>query len=231
MALMKLIFFAALLVFLFDSPIKAENARPILVSDAVISVPVPNGYDDLSEERELPPYAALFVTEEIEPWEKANEFSDKILVYGIGFRPSSEAIKQQKFEEIFSLVRQKIDAQIKGSAFEIPEGLISKSLVDSIYRDSLGNGADLMKITDNRADRKALLLNTKMVIPGVFTFPVLEEISFTRVSGQIVIAHAIRMDISRLRCDKCKQANTKAALLKTGSEIRDGLIEMGQSDE
>ena len=201
------------------------NARPIVIFDEPILITVPDGYVDASVERNLPPENALFLTEIVEPWEEAGEVNEGILFYGLGLKPSTEAVKQQKFDEIFDFVRQRMAAQVETKPFAMPEALIDADLIDSIFDLSRGRNARAVEVTDDRADRKALLIDTGLVMPGVVTYPIIEEISFVRVKDRIIIFHATRVDTAQLDEGSWVDKDVRKRLKGTGVEVRDGLID------
>lgn len=221
---MRLVFWIIVVFCALIAPARAENARPIIIHDVSIPLPVPAGYIDVSTERELPPNNAMFLTKVTEPWEEYSEFSEGIFFYGLGFAPSTDAIKQQKFEDIVRLFRLRIDAQIEGKDFVMPESPISLGLINSIYQKSYGNNARTLEVTDNRADRKALLIDTGFVMPGVTTYPIMEEISFSRLFDRIIIFHSVRVDTGLYSKEPKASNEIRAELKDTGAEIRDGLV-------
>jgi len=202
----------------------AANARPIVIFDEPIPIIVPDGYVDASVERNLPPENALFLTEAVEPWEEAGEVNEGILFYGLGLKPSTEAIKQQKFDEIFGLFRKRMAAQIEVQPFEMPDALIDADLINSIFDFSRGRSARALEVTDDRVDRKALLIDTGLVMPGVVTYPIIEEISFVRVKDRIIIFHATRVDTAQLTEGPWADKDVRVRLKGTGMEVRDGLM-------
>lgn len=204
--------------------VKAAPSRPIVLFDVPISIAIPDGYVDASVDKGLPENNALFLTEAIEPWEAAAEFDEAIFFYGLGLKPSTETIKQQKFDEIFGFVRKRIDAQIAGKTFEMPEASINIDLINSIYRLSHGKNARAIEVTDDRQDRKALLIDTGFELPGVVMYPIIEEISFIRVKDRIVIFHATRVDTSQMDQVPALDKNVRAHLMATGAEVRNALV-------
>lgn len=199
-------------------------ARPIVIFDVTIPIETPDGYVDASIERNLPSDNALFVTEAVEPWEEAGEVSEGIFFYGLGLKPSSEAIKQQKFEDIFNIVRERIAAKIAERPFKMPEAAIDSELINAIYGISYGKNAHALEVTDDREDRKAMLIDTGFVMPGVVTYPILEEISFARVKDRIVIFHATRVDTGKLEEGHQFDKDVRVTLKSTGTEVRNGLV-------
>lgn len=204
--------------------VEAAPSRPIVIFDVPISIEIPDGYVDASVEKGLPENNALFLTEAIEPWEAAAEFDEAIFFYGLGLKPSTETIKQQKFDEIFGFVCKRIDAQIAAKPFEMPEASIDVGLINSIYRLSYGKNARAMEVTDDRQDRKALLIDTGFEMPGVVMYPIIEEISFIRVKDRIIIFHATRVDTSKLGEGSEFDKGVRTRLKATGAEVRDGLM-------
>ena len=204
--------------------VETANARPIVIFDVPISIVIPDGYVDASVEKGLPENNALFLTEAIEPWEAAAEFDEAIFFYGLGLKPSTETIKQQKFDEIFRFFRKRIDAQIAAKSFDMSEASIDTDLIDSIYRVSYGNNARAIEITDDRQDSKALLIDTGFEMPGVVMYPIFEEISFIRVKDRIVIFHATRVDTSQLDQSPALDKDIRARLKMAGAEVRNGLV-------
>lgn len=203
--------------------IGAVHARPIVIFDEPIPIAVPDGYVDVSAERDLPPENTMLLTEAVEPWEEAGEVSEGILFYGLGLKPSTEAVKQQKFDEIFDLFRKRMGAQIEAQSFEMPDALVDADLIESIFRVSQGRNARALEVTDDRVDRKALLIDTGLVMPGVVTYPIIEEISFVRINDRVVIFHATRVDTTQLEDSPWADKHVRARLKGTGMEVRDGL--------
>ncbi|MEP3224339.1 MAG: hypothetical protein ABJO01_00055 [Parasphingorhabdus sp.] len=227
-AMMRLLFWLFFAACGFSGPVRAENSRPIVILDVTISLPVPDGYVDVSQDKKLPPENALFYTKIVEPWEKAGEFDEGILFYGLGFAPATDAIKQEKFEQIFRFTREKIEAHIQGQPYQVPATSISAELINTIYQISHGDKAGAIMVTDNRKDRKALLIDTGFVMPGVVTYPIVEEISFTRLLDRIVIFHSTRVDTSRFLQKREADDAIRADVKATGLEIRNALIKTAQ---
>lgn len=225
---MKTLFLFALFICTIAGPARADTGRPLVIFDVAIPLPVPEGYVDASETKRLPANNALFLTEAIEQWEAAGEISEGIIFYGLGLKPSTEVIKQQKFKDIVRLFRMKIESQIAGESFVMPRTMIDPDLIHSIYKMSYGNNARSIELTDDREDRQALLIDTGFVMPGVVTYPILEEISFTRVSDRIVIFHAIRVDTGKTEANRSINDDIRTQLKTTGAAVRDGLVGPGQ---
>lgn len=204
--------------------IEAAHARPIIIFDVSIPISVPDGYVDASVDRNLPPDNALFLTEAAEPREEAGEVNEGIFFYGLGLKPSTEAVKQQKFDQIFGLFRERMMAQIDAKPFKMPQALIHADLINDIFSVSQGRNAHALEITDDRVDSKALLIDTGFVMPGVITYPIIEEISFARVKDRIVIFHATRVDTSKLGQGPEFDKDIRERLKATGIELRNELV-------
>lgn len=208
----------------FGAQASAQTTRPIIIAGTPVSIPVPDGYTDTSVTTGAPEYVSIFETTIVEPWEEAAELNEGILFYGVGLKPTEENIKQQKFEQIFGLFVQKVKAKMDSKPFAMQGSLIKESLIDSIYANSLGNNAEFMDITDNRNDRKAILINTSLIMPGVISYPLIEEISFVRIHDRVLIFHLVRIDYGDVPGSNMSKSTSSSNVRKTGLKLRDDIV-------
>ena len=174
------------------------------------TVPTPRGYKDVSVAKGAPKDVAVFETKAVEELERIGEFNDTIVAYVARADAQAGSGTEAEFDKMFRLFFNKAQAHTKGQKFNIPKGAKSARWIKAVFDYSGGmKNARAVTATENGPRSKALQLTTGMVMPGVTTIPVVEEISFVLVGDAMVTFHTVRADLDGKMGQRVRKASAR----------------------
>lgn len=213
---------AAIAIFLLPVAAAAQSTT-LTAGDTTITVPAPSGYTYVAGQSDE--YFAVYQTTPVEPWEEIGEFSEEILISAIPFASDDPAVIAERFAAMFASLYTYALAEQAGTDFRVDANLVNEELFRDIATFSAAGSASTVTVSANSDKQKALVFDTGFVLPGVVTYPVVEEFSFVLVGDVMVIIRAQRVPIN-LRNTQTLQLDPRVTqdLRQTGAALREGLL-------
>ncbi|RLJ60602.1 hypothetical protein BCF46_0805 [Litoreibacter meonggei] len=185
-------------------------AATLSYDGVTVTVPTPRGYKDVSAAKGAPEDVAVFETRAVEELERAGEFNDTIVAYVARADAQAGSGTEAEFDEMFRLFFGKAQAHVKGQRFTVPKQAKSARWVQAVFGYSSGmKNVRTITATENGPRSKALQLVTGLVMPGVTTIPVVEEISFVLVGDALVTFHTVRADLDGRMGKRVRQSSAR----------------------
>lgn len=193
---------------------QAETALLIL-KDLEINVPVPAAYEDVSAKKGVGKGALLLATRKVEPWEKIGEYSEFIYAYGFYYADSDPTVQQDRFDALFVALQKGLAAKAQGKTYQPNTPKVANGAYNEIMARLAVGGAANIALVENAPFKKSLVFDSGHTLPGVVTYPLVEDISMVRVKGRLVVCHSWRVAF---------KPNVRKQLIRTSQRLRDAIV-------
>ncbi|MDF1670040.1 MAG: hypothetical protein P1U83_10525 [Roseovarius sp.] len=200
-------------------PAMAETAILKIHGDS-LNVPLPGSFKNVSEERNMPEYTLLLETRVVEQWEKAGEFSDGMLVIGWPYASTDDTVQQQRFDAMFIAIGKGLLAKSKGEAFTPSSSAVAKEAYSDIMSFLGRGGVGNVSIVEDTPSKKSYVFDGAFEMPGVVTFPLVEDVSLVRARGKLIVFHTWRL------ADK---PSVRTKMLRVSKQLRTAIVRANPS--
>lgn len=215
----KAVFLALSLIVIFALPSTAQERIAIRIGVATYSVPIPRGYKDVTEDAGAPQNVRVFETRAVEEWESASEYNERIVIVALTLPPESSAGFDAELADVFKDLTIYASSRASRREHRFDTSYVSQEFYDMILGLTHIENTQTAYITEDAPTQKAIMLSTSYEMPGVVTYPLVEEISLVRMDNIIFVMVVDRVAVHN---------NVDRQVRATGRILRDGATKISR---